>query len=190
MANSPRCVEYDGRWRAGEAVKEGWMGGWQRQDETEVWYFAEKSSHCLKVDGVTPRRKITSGAASINNPPLTPPREPKETRLQLFLHPHRSPREFFHLFVSLAASPPDGSLFRHPRFYPPPPLSPLPPHFTRLSVCQPVQTNNEFMELRKARRNSFASLKNVYKCDVYICTHGNAVSGETRHGWRFVGRSD
>lgn len=118
MANSPRCVEYDGRWRAGEAVKEGWMGGWQRQDETEVWYFAEKSSHCLKVDGVTPRRKITSGAASINNPPLTPPREPKETRLQLFLHPHRSPREFFHLFVSLVASPPDGSLFRHPRFYP------------------------------------------------------------------------
>lgn len=42
-------------------------GGWRRQDATEVWYFAEKSSHCLKVDGVTPRRKITSGAASINS---------------------------------------------------------------------------------------------------------------------------
>lgn len=42
-------------------------GDWRRQDATEVWYFAEKSSHCLKVDGVTPRRKITSGAASINS---------------------------------------------------------------------------------------------------------------------------
>lgn len=49
--------------------------GWRRQDATEVWYFAEKSSHCLKVDGVTPRRKITSGAASINSllPPFAQP---------------------------------------------------------------------------------------------------------------------
>lgn len=36
----------------------------------KVWYFAEKSSHCLKVDGVTLRRKITSGALPpSNNPP-------------------------------------------------------------------------------------------------------------------------
>lgn len=53
-------------------------GGWRRQDATEVWYFAEKSSHCLKVDGITPRRKITSGAASINSllypkPPFAQP---------------------------------------------------------------------------------------------------------------------
>lgn len=54
-------------------------------------------AHCLKVDGVTPRRKITSGAASINSllslpqrPRAQPPllaRGAKETRLQLFLHP-------------------------------------------------------------------------------------------------------
>lgn len=51
----------DGMWRAEEG------GG-----ATKVWYFAEKSSHCLKVDGVTLRRKITSGALPRTTPPPPP----------------------------------------------------------------------------------------------------------------------
>lgn len=141
-------------------------GDWRRQDATEVWYFAEKSSHCLKVDGVTPRRKITSGAASINsllphahsrNRPyprsegnsssiiLVPTLPPTSLRLSFFL-------------TRLSTLPPSGS-------------SVLPSLlgislelnlFLRHSICHAILMNDEFMGLRETKRNSFAFLKNVY----------------------------
>lgn len=149
-------------------------GDWRRQDATEVWYFAEKSSHCLKVDGVTPRRKITSGAASINsllphahsrNHPyprsegnsssiiLVPTLPPTSLRLSFFL-------------TRLSTLPPSGS-------------SVLPSLlgislelnlFLRHSICHAILMNDEFMGLRETKRNSFAFLKK----NVYTHTHIDA----------------
>lgn len=130
-------------------------GDWRRQDATEVWYFAEKSSHCLKVDGVTPRRKITSGAASINsllphahsrNHPylrsegnsssiiLVPTLPPISLRLSFFL-------------TRLSALPPSGS-----SVLPSSPLLRISLElnlFLRHSVCHAILMNDKFMELTR-----------------------------------------
>lgn len=119
-------------------------GGVSARDKTreQVWIFRRKVlfAHCLKVDGINQapkNRKITSGAASINNrlpPPPPPPSKnypciftTNETRLQLFSHspfpppsesasflfPSRIPRRATHP-LSLARSP----IFPSLKFFP------------------------------------------------------------------------
>lgn len=130
-------------------------GDWRRQDATEVWYFAEKSSHCLKVDGVTPRRKITSGAASINS--LLPHAHSRN-------HPYLRSEGNSSSIILVPTLPPTLSsslvlsytAFRVAtiRFIRPPPIPLLRISlelnlFLRHSVCHAILMNDKFMELTR-----------------------------------------
>lgn len=175
------------REREREGGREGERLASTRRDRSLI-FRRKVLAHCLKVDGVTPRRKITSGAASINSllspqrPRATTPtrsRGVKETRLQLFLYPPShclrllSSRISFFL-TRLTTLPPSGSSGI--------PLSPAtllprpPPTLFGTSgtqplsspVCHAILTNSEFMELRKTPCGiHLHSLKKVYTDVVY-----------------------
>lgn len=81
-------------------------------------------------------------------------------------------------YTAYRALPPSGSSARPLSEYPQNPTS-----FFAHSICHAVVTNNEFMELRETKRNSFASMKNVY---IYIvCASWDARSRNRffRHLW-------
>lgn len=81
-------------------------GDWRRQDATEVWYFAEKSSHCLKVDGVTPKEEDNIWCCLHQQP--TPPRPfaqpPLSAKWRKLVFNYSCTHPPFHLSSSLVLS--------------------------------------------------------------------------------------